>query len=447
MALNTRKSAMNPTKPVAEFISQGCDTNENFLNPSDTAVTTTKSQSALTPLGASGESAGAGVALLSNDNLHISYAEKIDLCRVDCKTLRKTALRRKYPAEAIAHRNMLARSKPHVSAQFRTFSEFLFEVGPKPIPKATLDRRYNPDPEYAPGKVRWADAHTQSNNRSTSRLFDDPDGNQYTVAELAKRQDVTPSAIHQRLRRGWSYAEIVAGDRSSPQVNSATRPASAVIDQAQSPTIFVTIPDLKPVWLQAMDAAYEGEWHDLSAREKKGLREIAERCAGGGLRFYEEDVVRCAIENWSQFVARAKSAEGAYSIPDKPTVDFLQRYIRVAVNLYLEKNGLEVTGSAVRPKGQSNTPASEPVGVQPTAPVAPKYVEMPYEPPVLIYRPGWKQGDAERYVEKCLKRYHAEYTGLGNLAPPECRDLSNAEAILNYFISAGFALTLEEALQ
>jgi hypothetical protein len=72
---------------------------------------------------------------------------------------------------------------------------------------------------------------------------------------------------------------------------------------------------------------------------------------------------------------------------------------------------------------------------------------MPYEPPVLIYRPGKKQGDAERYVEKCLTRYHAEYTGLGNLAPPECRDLSNAEAILSYFISAGFALTLEEALQ
>jgi hypothetical protein len=33
--------------------------------------------------------------------------------------------------------------------------------------------------------------------------------------------------------------------------------------------------------------------------------------------------VRYAIKNWSQFIARAKSAEGAYGIPDKPTVDFL----------------------------------------------------------------------------------------------------------------------------
>jgi hypothetical protein len=160
---------MNSKKLVAEFFSQGRDTNENFLNSSDLAVKAMKSQSALIPLRVSAGSAGAGVTLQSNDNLHISY-EKIDRCRVDCKTLKKTALRRKYPAEAIAHRNMLARSKPHVSAQFRTFSEFLFEVGSKPIPKATLDRIDNSDPEYAPGKVRWADAHTQSNNRSTSRL-------------------------------------------------------------------------------------------------------------------------------------------------------------------------------------------------------------------------------------------------------------------------------------
>ena len=219
-----------------------------------------------------------------------------------------------------------------------------------------------------------------------------------------------------------------------------------MIDQANNPTIFVTIPDLKPIWLQEMDAAYAGEWHDLSAREKKGLREIAERCAGG-LRYYEEDVVRYAIKNWSRFTARAKSAEGAYSIPDKPTVDFLQKYIRVAVNLYLKENGLELTGSAVRPKELSSIPALESLGIQPTTSAAPKYVEMAYEPPVLIYRPGKEQSDAEQYVERCLKKYHVEYTTTGNLPPPECRDLSNAEAILSYFISAGFAITLEEALR
>ena len=436
---------MNSKKLVAEFFSQGCDTNENFLNSPDSAVKAMRSQSALIPLVVSAGSAGANVTLLSNDNLHISYTEKFDRCRADCKTLRKTALRRKYHFEAIAHRNMLARSRPHVNARFRKFPEFLFEVGPKPFPGASLDRIDNSDPEYAPGKVRWADAHTQSNNRSTSRLFDDPDGNQYTVGELAKRQGVSPNAIHQRLRRGWSYAEVVAGDRSSPGPSSPPGPTSAVIDQTKDATIFVTIPDLKPIWLQATDAAYEGQWHDLSAREKKGLREIAERCSGPGLRYYVEDVVRCVISNWSRFTARAKSEEGAYGMPNKPTVDFLHKYVRAAVNLYLEKNGLVFTGSAVRPKEQSITPSPESLVVQPTAPVAPKYEEMPYAPPGMFYGPGTEQRDAERYVEKFLKHYHAEYTRTGNLPPPECRDLSNAPAILSYFISAGLAMTWEEA--
>ena len=393
-------------------------------------------------------SAGAEVRPLSNDNLEISHAEKIILCRADCRNSPKDEAPQEYPSEAIAHSNMLTRSKPHVSARFRKFADFLFEVGPKPIPVSPPSiASTTPTPSTAPGKVRSANAHTQSNNRSTSRLFDDPDGNQYTVAELAKRQGVSPNAIHQRLRRGWSYAEIVRGHRSPVNASSTASPTSAVIDQVKNPTIFVTIPDLKPIWLQEMKTAYDGDWHDLSAREKKGLREITERCAGGGLRYYEEDVVRCAIKNWSRFAARAKSAEGAYSIPDKPTVDFLQKHIRVAVNLYLEENDLEFTGSGVRPKELSTTPTTKSLVIQPAAPVTPKFVEMPYEPPAMIYRPETGVRDAERYIKKFLKTYHAEYKRSGNLPPPECRDLTKAEAVLSYFISGGFALTMEEFMR
>jgi hypothetical protein len=433
---------MNTKKQVPVSFAHSCDFEENFLNSADTVVTATNAQSALISLDVSAGSARADVTLVSNDNPHISYAEKIERCRDDCKTLKKMALRRKYCSEEIAHRNMLQRAKPHVHVRFRKFPEFLFEVGPKPFPGATLDRIDNSDPDYAPGKVRWADAHKQSNNRSTSRLFDDPDGNQYTVAELAKRQGKTPNAIHQRLRRGWSYAEIVAGYRSSPGPSSLPSPTSNKIDE-KAPTIFVTIPDLKPIWLQEMAACHHGEWHDLSAREKKGLREIAERCAGGGLRFYEDDVVRHALKNWSRFTARAKSAEAAFGIPKKPTVDFLNKFVRVAVNLYLEDNGLEFKGSAVRPKELSPTSAPEPLSFQPPAPVAPVYVEMPYEPPILIYDQYNKK--VQFYVETHLKPYNAQYTKrTGNLPPSECRDLSNVEAILSYLISGGFVQTLEQ---
>jgi hypothetical protein len=63
MALNARKSAMNSKKLVAEFFSQGCDINENFLNSHDLTVMEMKSQSALISLSVSSGSAGAGVTL------------------------------------------------------------------------------------------------------------------------------------------------------------------------------------------------------------------------------------------------------------------------------------------------------------------------------------------------------------------------------------------------
>jgi hypothetical protein len=425
---------------------QACDSGENFLNSPDSAVTVIKLQSALIPLGQNAVPTGADVMLVSTANPKISHAEKIKQCTHDCLTLEKMELRRKYPSEAVAHRNMLQRAKPHVSVRFRKFADFLSEVGPKPFPGATLDRIDNTYPEYAPGKVRWADAHTQSNNRSNSRLFDDADGNQYTVAELAKRQGVSPSAIHQRLRRGWSYAEIVADERSTPGPSSPASPPPKIVDETENPSIFVTVPDLKPIWLKAMDASYPGEWHDLSTRDKKGLRNIAERCADG-LRFYAEDVVRCAIKNWSRFSARSKTEEGAYGIPNKPTVDFLEKHIRVAVNLFLEENNLEFRNFVVRPREKPCAP-NKTIEAQVAPAPAPQRVfrDIPYEPPAFIYEPKeWqvltveeKEKFAKGY-EKRLEPYNREYMArTGKLPPPEYHCPLNVEVLLSYSYPPGW---------
>ena len=88
---------MNTKKLVGQINCQGCDTDENFLNSPDSAVTAMKSQSALIPLSVSAGSAGADVMPLSNDNLHISYAEKVDRCRVDCKNSQKDGASKKVP--------------------------------------------------------------------------------------------------------------------------------------------------------------------------------------------------------------------------------------------------------------------------------------------------------------------------------------------------------------
>ena len=76
----------------------------------------------------------------------------------DCKTLSKTALRIKYAYTANSHRNMLRREITEgaiIYPAWRTFKGFLLSFGPR-LPDTTLHRIDNGDPEYAPGKCKWA---------------------------------------------------------------------------------------------------------------------------------------------------------------------------------------------------------------------------------------------------------------------------------------------------
>ena len=138
----------------------------------------------------------------------------------DLQHLAKMQLRRKYRSEANSHRNMLTRSNQRgniVHPDLREFRNFLRLVGPMPVSGATLDRIDNTDPEYAPGKVRWADKRTQNNNKGdTLTIYDQRTGEVFTASRIAKLQGVSASAIRHRLTRGWSDAQIIAGTRSSP---------------------------------------------------------------------------------------------------------------------------------------------------------------------------------------------------------------------------------------
>jgi hypothetical protein len=144
-----------------------------------------------------------------------------EACLVACDSLGKMELRNRYAAEAIAHRNMKQRQKSKgavVHAAFEEFSSFLRHVGPIPAKGATLDRIHNDDPEYGPGKVRWADKHTQNNNKSDTLIFYySRTGDTYTTSRLAKLQKVTPGTIRQRRNRGWTDDEIIENNRASAE--------------------------------------------------------------------------------------------------------------------------------------------------------------------------------------------------------------------------------------
>lgn len=145
---------------------------------------------------------------IPSDSTYISFLH-------DCDTLSKTELRMRYSREATAHKNMLSRAKSKkaiIHQGFREFKSFLKYVGPMPAKGATLDRINNEDPEYAPDKVRWADKHTQNNNKGdTATFYSTHKGETFTASRAAKLQGVTPAAIRQRRNRGWSDDEIIHG--------------------------------------------------------------------------------------------------------------------------------------------------------------------------------------------------------------------------------------------
>ncbi|MEQ1938227.1 hypothetical protein ABMA46_08230 [Mesorhizobium sp. CN5-321] len=127
-----------------------------------------------------------------------------------------SALRDRYCAEANSHRNMKQRADQQgkvVSPAISDFSDFLLLIGPMPQPGMTLDRIDNNDPEYAPGKVRWATKKVQNNNKSDTRVYTLSNGMKFTASQLAEHFGLTADAIRKRSDRGWTDEEVILGRR------------------------------------------------------------------------------------------------------------------------------------------------------------------------------------------------------------------------------------------
>ena len=81
----------------------------------------------------------------------------------------------------------------------QSFPAFLADVGPRPHPKAILDREDN-EKGYVPGNVRWVDRRTSNLNRRNRRLIEFQ-GQTLPMSIVAERMGITLSALKMRLRR------------------------------------------------------------------------------------------------------------------------------------------------------------------------------------------------------------------------------------------------------
>jgi hypothetical protein len=122
------------------------------------------------------------------------------------------ALRDRYPGEYNSWKNMKSRCKAGLGVlhpDFVVFRSFLAAVGPKPSKAHSLDRRDNADRLYGPGLVRWADATTQANNRSSTVVVA-VSGMKVPITEVAEQLGVKSDTLRKRRRRGWSDEDMIA---------------------------------------------------------------------------------------------------------------------------------------------------------------------------------------------------------------------------------------------
>lgn len=85
--------------------------------------------------------------------------------------------------------------------RWAVFANFLFDMGTKPSPKHTLERKDN-NGNYEPFNCCWATSKEQNRNSRNTRWIEFR-GERLTIGDWAIRLDCEPSAIANRLAVGW----------------------------------------------------------------------------------------------------------------------------------------------------------------------------------------------------------------------------------------------------
>lgn len=89
-----------------------------------------------------------------------------------------------------------------VCESWKTFENFLKDVGLRPSPKFSIDR-INNNGNYEPGNVRWATKRQQCRNRRGLHLLT-YDGKTQCLSDWADEIGSERELIRSRIRSGWS---------------------------------------------------------------------------------------------------------------------------------------------------------------------------------------------------------------------------------------------------
>jgi hypothetical protein len=95
-----------------------------------------------------------------------------------------------------------------ICKRWQSFGNFLADMGPRPSPQHSLDRR-NTNGDYKPNNCRWVTRDIQVNNTRSSRYLQVGD-EILTIAQWSKRLDIPWYRLGWRLKAGWPPEKIIS---------------------------------------------------------------------------------------------------------------------------------------------------------------------------------------------------------------------------------------------
>lgn len=104
-----------------------------------------------------------------------------------------------------------------VCERWISFETFVSDIGPKPTPLHTLDRRDN-SRGYSPDNCRWATRKEQARNVDRNRIAVIA-GVEYKAADLADLCGLDATTIVQRAKKGLSYEQVISPRRRAKPDN------------------------------------------------------------------------------------------------------------------------------------------------------------------------------------------------------------------------------------
>lgn len=105
-----------------------------------------------------------------------------------------------------------------VCTRWEVFANFFADMGPRPSPRHSLDRRDN-NGHYTPSNCRWATKREQLSNRRISRYLTFG-GETHLMKDWAVLIGIEYKTLWARVRNGWSVSDALITPRYASRARS-----------------------------------------------------------------------------------------------------------------------------------------------------------------------------------------------------------------------------------